>query len=468
MSISIWDLFKYLYKWKIVIILVTVLSFLAASVYVDKHQTYSAKVVIQYNDKCISGGKTLDGELFDSNEIKSPRVILNVLKELGYSNKKIESVREHISIAPITPKSVESLREAKQKLGEEYHFYPKTFAITYHGNSSQEATRNILTSIVENYFKYYSETYLYLASLNEVDYSVNQMNFDYIEQAEQIDENLKQTIESLSSYSRDSRGYRAPATGMTFDDLLKEFQEIQDFSMPKIFSKIYKGQVTQNKDLLLSKYRERLESYERDMNNFSFKANIALDRMSAYENANKNASQEASTADSENSVTVMQGIEHDADNSVDKETTYDDLITSYSNDSVAANNKKVDMEYCQYIIDQFTGPKANDVNYEEYESEVKTSIAQVLERLEELYKQANINISSYNSYIPALHIKKLSGVNCSGNISGSVYELIAIIGGFSLSCLMALTYEIMKKYALYAKIKEENGEDNEEIKETEE
>ncbi len=465
MSISVWDLFKYLYKWKIFIVIVTIAAFFMATVYVDRSQTYSSKVIIQYDDACISQGKTLDGKTFDVNEIKSPRVILNVLNDLGYKNKKIESVRENITVSAITPKTVENLKSAKEKLGEEYSFFPKTFMITYKGNSSFESTRDILSSLVANYFKYYSETYLYLATLNEVDYNVNKKNFDYIEQAEQIEDNLKQTITALSSYSKDSMGYRSPTTGLTFSDLLKDFERINEYSMPKIFSKIFEGQVTKDEAILIDRYRERLESNMRDMANSAYKAEVAKDRMDSYLNANLNLfnPDEENGGENPDSVSIMQGVEHDDSNAVDEQTTYDNLITGYANDSISANNKKIDMEYCQSIIDKFKLEKSPDINYEEYEAEVKDEIEAVLVSLEELYKKANINISDYNEYIPAFHIKKLSGVSYFENMSGSVLKLIAIIGGFGMSCVAAIVYEIMKKYALYSKENDDNddADDNE-------
>ena len=451
MSITIWDLFKYLFKWKILIIAVLILSFVAATLYVDSRQTYSAKVIIQYNDSCISDGKTLDGNLFDANEIKAPKVILNVLQELGYENKKIESVRENISISPITPKTVENLKEAKEKLGEEYQFFPKTFTITYKGNSSFEATRDILTSVIANYFKYYSETYLYLATLTEVDYSLNQKDFDYLEQAEQIKENLKHTVESLSNYARDSTGYRSPTTGLTFDDLLKDFERIEEFTMPNIFSKIYEGQVTKDKALLISKYTERRESDVRERENLEYKASLTNDRLDAYVEANKrvpNAYNEEDGGDGRgNSAYIIQEVEYDHESTIDETTTYDALITSYANDSVAANNKKIDAEYCSDIIERFSAEKNAGIDYAQYENDVKTSIDEVLERLEGLYQKANRNISDYNAYIPALHIKKLSGVSYYGNISGSVYKLIALVGAFAVSCIGVFVYEIIKKYS---------------------
>ena len=462
MSISIWDLFKYIFKWKILIVVVVVVSFLGAKFYVDKKQTYSAKVVIQYNDSCISEGKTLDGALFDSNEIKSPKVILNVLNELGYETKKIESVRESISISPVTPKTVENLKAAKEKLGEEYQFFPKTFTITYKGNSSFEETRDILSSVIANYFKYYSETYLYLATLNEIDYNLNKRDFDYLEQVEQINENLNQTIESLTNYAHDSVGYRSTTTGLTFDDLLKDFERIDEFSIPNIYSKIYEGQVSKDEKLLIEKYTERLEDNKREMTNLNYKADLTVDRMDTFVEANKDVPNSYNDKDDSSnlSIAIIQDVEYDHTGEVDETTTYDALITSYANDSVAANNKKIDADYCKYVINCFNREKDPSISTAKYTQDVETSIADVLERLETLYEKANINISDYNSYIPALHIKKLSGVHYYGNISGAVYKLIAIIGGGALSCIAVCAYEIMKKYSVLNKA-DKDGDDKE-------
>lgn len=456
MSISIWDLFKYLFKWKIFIITVTVLAFLLAGYYTDTMQTYSAKVVIQYNDSCISQGKTLDAQVFDANEIKSPKVVLNVLKDLGYSSKKIESVRERITISGITPKTVENLKSAKEKLGEEYKFFPKTFTITYKGDSSVENTRDTLSSLVKNYFKYYSDTYLYLATLNEVDYNINEKNFDYLEQAEQIEENLEQTINALANYSKDSMGYRSPSTGLTFDDLRRDFERINEYSMPIIFSKIFEGQVTKNEELLINKYRERVDTNLIEMQNALYKADLARDRMDYYANANIDLPDVESPSDLDRSV--IQGIERDEDNAVNEQTTYDNLVTGYANDSIAANSKRIDVEYCQQVIDNFM--KEKNPEFEGYEEEVKAEIAEVLDDLNELYQKANMTISDYNTFIPSLHIKKLSGVSYYENLSGSVYKLIALIGGFGMSCAIAILYEIMKKYAAYSIKEEDDDEDN--------
>ena len=467
MSLSVWDLIKYFYKWKWGIIGFTVFCLVFTNFYINEKQTYSSKVIIQYSDPCISNGKTLDGATFDPNEIKAPAVILNVLKDLGYENKKIDSVRENISISSITPTTVENLKASKEKLGEEYTYYPNTFVITYKGNSSFESTRDILSSVISNYCKYYSEMYLYGATLNEIDRDLNKKNFDYIEQTEQIHDNVTQTIEALTAYAKDSAGYRSPSTGMTFNDLLKEFERVNEYSVSQIFSKIYEGQVTKDKTLLINTYTERIESNRRDEEIYNYKADMAKDKMDAYVNANRNVPNAFNEEnDSGSSANIIPGVEYDKDRDVDVQTTYDALIVNYSNDKITANSKKLEAEYCQSVIEKFLLPVEEGKDYGQYETEVKNEIENVLLTLDDLYKKANMNIDDYNAYLPALHIKKLSGVGYYENLSGSLYKVIALIGGFALSTVIAMAYEIIKNYSKFD-IKNDEDDEKKEEKEAE-
>ena len=153
MKLTIWDLFKYIWKHKLMIVLGTALSLIAANLYVNNIQTYSAEVVIRYKDACVSEGKALDGSEFDSNEIVSPKVIATADRNLTF-NITDDKIRANTKITPIIPSAAQSLAESKQKLGEEYEYHPNTFRIKYKGNSSYYQTRDTLDKLIDSYFKY--------------------------------------------------------------------------------------------------------------------------------------------------------------------------------------------------------------------------------------------------------------------------------------------------------------------------
>lgn len=461
MKLTIWDLFKYIWKHKVMIVLGTVLSLIAANLYVNKIQTYSAEVVIRYKDACVSDGKALDGSEFDSNEIVSPKVIATADRNLTF-NITDDKIRANTKITPIIPSAAQSLADSKQKLGEEYEYHPNTFRIKYKGNSSYYQTRDTLDKLIDSYFKYYNEKYLYLASVSEIDHNLNNGEYDYLEQAEIMQDNIDKAIEVLNGYVS-TNAYRSPSTGMTFDNMIDEFEYLSEFKMPLIFSQIYTARLSNNKDLLINKYSERREQNLLNAKNSSEKAATAEDKMNAYVNANVKVpnSYNYSKDDNNDDVMIIQDVHDDnTSRTIQPQTTYDNLIKNYVTDSVGANDNSIDSEHCQKVIDIFSTAADSGVDYIEYENSVKSEIAETLDELKGMYQTAYKLIDDYNAYIPTSHIECLTGVRYYENVYASLYYLIAIVIGFSLLCVLAIAIETIKRYAAYSKSGTENDADS--------
>mgnify|MGYP004603983445 CR=1 FL=1 len=450
MRLTVWDLIRYLYKHKFFIMICVVCSFILSKLYVDKIQTYSAEVVIRYKDGCVSNGYSLDGSKFDVNEIVSPKVIANANKDLSF-NVTDDGIRANTKIIPIVPSSEEKLKESKQKLGEEYEYHPNVFKILYKGNHSYYETRDTLDKLIDNYFKYYNEKYLYLASVSEVDYDLNKQDYDYLEQAEILQSNIDSTISILESYVGNNE-YRSPTTGLTFNDLINEFTYLSEFKLPLIFSRIYTARLTLDKDLLINKYTERKEQSGLMNKNNSEKATLAEDRMKAYVKANVDVpnSYNSNKNNGDDDITIIQDV-HDDERRISSQTTYDTLIKNYVTDSTAANDNSIDLKQCEDIIKIFSSPADKSADYAEYEKLVKSDISDTLAKLKNLYTTAFELIDDYNAYVPSKHIESLTGIRYYKNVYSSLYYLIAVIIGFVLSCIIALAIEIMRRYAYFNK-----------------
>lgn len=451
MKLTIWDLFTYLYKHKLMIAAGTICAVLLANIYVNKIQTYTAEIVIKYKDACVSKGLTLDGSAFDSNEIVAPKVVSSANKNLPYKITE-DDIRANTKIIPVVPDSKTKLRESKEKLGEEYEFHPNTFRIKYNGGSSVYKTRDTLDKLIDSYFKYYNEKYLYLAMLSEIDGNLNNGAYDYIEQAEILQENIQSTVEVLQSYVSDKE-YRSPSTGLTFKDMLAKFSDMEEYKIPLIFSQIYTARLSVNPSLLISKYTERREQHLLKSKNLSEKALLAEDRMNAYVGANKEVPNSYNYNNKQNNdnVAIIQDVHDDyRENRIQPQTTYDTLIKNYVSDSVASNDNVIDANHCAYVVDVFSTPAHPGIDYAAYETAVKKEIGDMLGELKKLYKTAFKLIDDYNAYVPAQHIECLTGVRYYENVYASFYYLVAAVIGFSLLCLLAVTLEIMKRYAEYA------------------
>ena len=452
MKLTIWDLFHDLYKHKLMIIIGTLCALVLANLYVDRIQTYSAEVVIRYKDACVSNGYSLDGSVFDSSEIVSPKVVAFADRNLPFDITD-DGIRANTKIIPIVPSTDQNLQEAKEKQGEEYEYHPNTFRIKYKGNSSYYQTRDTLDKLIDGYFKYYNEKYLYLATISEVDYHLSGGEYDYLEQAEILQNNIENAITVLGGYVTDD-AYRSPSTGLTFQDMIAKFEYLSEYDMPLIFSQIYTARLSVNKDLLINKYTERQEQHRLDQKNAEEKAAMAEDRMNAYVSANVDVpnSYNYNQDGNDDNVMIIQDV-HDRryENRVDPQTTYDTLIKNYVADSIGANNSVIDAEHCAKVVETFASPADPSVSYEEYEIAVKAEIAAVLTKLRDMYQTAFSLIDDYNAYVPARHIECLTGVRYYENVYASFYYLVALVIGFMLLCVLAIAIETVKRYAAYQK-----------------
>ncbi len=440
MKLTIWDLFRFLLKGKWVIISITIITFLAAMFYVNRKQTYTANVIIKYEDSCISRGQTLKGTSFDVEEIISPDVMLRVIEDTGLSSQKMDSIRNKITITPIEDTAQIKLKEANQKNGIEYEYYPNAFCVSYDGSSSFEQTRSILNSVINNYFDYYANEYLYLASIKEVDYTLNSKDFDYIEQAELIEKNVKNTVSSLSSYSRDSNNYVSPSNGISFNMLINNFEQMDTYLIPQIFEKIYNGKITKNKPLLINKYTERKESYLRVKDNEEFLASKTKEKMDAYVEANldvPNAYHESGSYTQDE-----LGVIKDVDESfrvVIGRTSYDSLFRDYADSLTSAKTNLILAGNCDNVIGKFENDTVSQGGSEKV---VEAMIKQCLEELRPIYAETFDVIEDYNSYLLPKHVTKLCDICYFPNLSYTVYGFISIVLGFGLSCVAVIAYEI--------------------------
>lgn len=451
MKLTIWDLFIFLFRHKIMIALTVMAAFFLSLAYVNHKQTYSSEVIIRYKDNCVSQGRALDGSEFDANEIISPKVIINANKDLPFEITD-NGIRANTTITPVVDDSQTAIKEAKLKQGEEYEHHSSIYRVIYSGNHSFFESRDTLDRLIDNYFKFYNEKYIYLATVSEIDYDLNQGAFDYIEQAEIMQNNIDNAITVLQSYDQNGE-YRSPTTGLTFADLIEEFSTLSEVKMPLIFSKIYTAKLSKDTPLLLDKYTERKEQNELNAKNSYEKSVLAEDRMNAYVQANVDVpnSYNSNKDEGDDDVTIIREVEDDWIEKIQEQTTYDTLIKNYVNDSIGVNNSNIDAQHCQDIINIFSSPAADWIDRGQYQQEVEQEVAQTLVKLKDLYTTAFALIDDYNSYIPQKHLECLTGIRTYKNVYTSIYVLLALCAAFVFACLAAIVYEIIKKYARYNK-----------------
>ncbi len=447
MTITIWEIFKYIYKWKTLIVLITCAALAAAYLYVGRIQTFHSEIIIRYEDFNNETGLTNSGKEINVYEILSPNIIAEALDAMD-SNQTVESVRSSMSITPIIPSDVSEIQEAKLKSGEEYSYYPNEFSIKYadHAGNGSNYVRDLLDAIIKNYTVYFSEKYLNQLSVPEIDFDVQNGSHDYLEIAEIFSEHTEDAITNLSELANISGGYRSPATGFTFSDLTTEYTMFKNYDLPTLFSDILRGQITQNEELLLKNYTYRRDQFYLNQKNETEKSDLALDLMRKFAKSNEdvpnsyNYAKDNANNDNIDTTDVVFGNEM-----TKSKTTYDELVNRYVTAGVEAIAEKSDGDYCQYILDVFSSDVDPAIDRDALLAKITDEIGVLRNEWDRLTKLTTQTISDYNAYCASQNISYVSGVDVRKTVNLQLYLIIAFILGFSLSVILALTFEITKK-----------------------
>lgn len=442
-------IFKYIKRLlPFVFILSAVLSVLI-NISLTKERTYSASAVINYNYESAEQGKTpIDTDL-DVNEIKSSSIMSKVIDRLslsdGYSADKLSS---RVTVTEVPDPDKEAQKEAKLKEGEDYTYVPTTYIVEFTATNSEgrEFAQTMLDEILDTYFSVFGENYINVDHIsNNID-KIYDNDYDYIQMAEQIDDTIEQTINTL--YDRDSAYpyYRSTETGTSFGDLIDEFTFIKDVTLKDLFSKIYRYQITKSKSLLNADYNTRIDNNAISGSNERAMFDDVEEVIDAYVYKMRESGNTDITADYILNEVHEKNIT-DGDGNVitkgDQTVTYDELIYAWRdhdlNDALAA----IDTAYCRYVLDTFnsctgacggtcggsdkTCTQLSNPDYAAEEQDVANSIKEMSDKLSELYDLTVSTSSEYNEYLGCKNISILSTASTRESINVTLYSVIAFV-----------------------------------------
>lgn len=442
-------IFKYIKRLlPFVFILSAVLSVLI-NISLTKERTYSASAVINYNYESAEQGKTpIDTDL-DVNEIKSSSIMSKVIDRLslsdGYSADKLSS---RVTVTEVPDPDKEAQKEAKLKEGEDYTYVPTTYIVEFTATNSEgrEFAQTMLDEILDTYFSVFGENYINVDHIsNNID-KIYDNDYDYIQMAEQIDDTIEQTINTL--YDRDSAYpyYRSTETGTSFGDLIDEFTFTKDVTLKDLFSKIYRYQITKSKSLLNADYNTRIDNNAISGSNERAMFDDVEEVIDAYVYKMRESGNTDITADYILNEVHEKDIT-DGDGNVitkgDQTVTYDELIYAWRdhdlNDALAA----IDTAYCRYVLDTFnsctgacggtcggsdkTCTQLSNPDYAAEEQDVANSIKEMSDKLSELYDLTVSTSSEYNEYLGCKNISILSTASTRESINVTLYSVIAFV-----------------------------------------
>ena len=444
------QILRYLKKLLPVIVAFCLVATYAVYFKLSASNTYIASEVIHYNDEQAEKGLAPTGDKLDVNEIKSSAVMSKVVDKMGLTGiYSVDNLISRIDITPIEDKDKVAQKDAKLEEGEEYIYEPSTFIVSFAATSGEgpDFARTILDETLDVYFEQFSQKYVNVAPANNTIENLNKNDYDFIEMMELIDTSIDNTLTTLYQRMEQNNYYRATETGVSFAELVDDFNYLRQVKVSSLFSKIYKYQITKNKNVLVSDYTTRI-----DNNNISNEKDKSIVEdvvtvINAYvkkmrESGNTNISYEY----------ILDNLhERNLQDYVgDQTVTYDELIYSWRDRNESKEHAIIDSAYCSYILNTFTSCTGRcrgecktsdltctelcDEEYAEIRADVEREIDTLLNELTVLYDTTTKTNNEYNKYLGASYISVLSSASVRESVNVPLYTAIAFFFLMVLCC----------------------------------
>ncbi|MBE6915726.1 MAG: diguanylate cyclase [Ruminococcaceae bacterium] len=444
------QILRYLKKLLPLIVVFCLLATYAVYFKLSRSNTYIASEVIHYNDEQAELGLAPTGDKLDVNEIKSSVVMSKVVDNMGLTGiYSVDSLISRIDITPIEDKDKVAQKEAKLEEGEEYIYEPSTFIVSFASTSGEgpDFARTILDQTLDVYFERFSQNYVNVAPANNTIENLDKNDYDFIEMMELIDTSVNETLNTLYQRMEQNNYYRSTETGVSFAELVDDFNYLRQVKVSSLFSKIYKYQITKNKSVLVSDYTTRI-----DNNNISnAKDESIVEDVLAVIDAYVKKMRDSGNTNITYEYILDEIHERNIQDYVgDQTVTYDELIYSWRDHNESKEHAVIDSAYCNYILDTFTACTGGcggvcqnsaltcsalcNAQYAAVKEEVEREIDTLLTELNALYDTTRKTNEEYNKYLGASYISVLSSASVRESINVPLYTAIAFCFLMVLCC----------------------------------
>lgn len=442
------QLVRYLRRWWWLIAVVSAISGILFYSFISSRQTYRAQTMIEFTNVQAEEGLYPSGDAIDVQEIRSSSVISNALASIGVDSG-VDSVRSRVSIAESLTDEQKAIQTVKWNNGEAYEVFPTQYIITYTSSRQESSTdaRRILEAIVDSYIQLYSEKYVSISKVPNSVESLQNLNYDYIEWAEIIDEFIKLDRDYLQKMKGMRTEYRSSITGYSFQDLYNEYNLIYSVYLPSLYSTILNYHVTRNRELLTARYQYRIDQNNLNIKTYEESLILVTEMINSYTDKNHDtmdyhwrSEQEENDANSGaqgNRYVLGQVYDFEGrQNYKPEEITYDSVMQRYINLRGDISLKEIDNDYCNYVLSSFVN--AHGEASESQVKEVEDLISLIESKLKTLDKLLTATAAEHSEVETIRNVRVRSTVDVGEMTNVKLYTMMIVVVFFVFGIVGAI------------------------------
>lgn len=437
------DLLRYLKKWWFIIMLVTAVGCLGVYEFISSRQSYTATAVIQYAGANASEGLNADGTRIDPSEITSASVINKTIQDLGLT-ASTESIRPRISVQEVIPEDEKTKKETALSNGDEYEYYPTTYAVSFTVDSkgATDYARNVLDSVLTNYFQYYSETHVDADIFPNNASNVSVANYEYIDCVEILRNNANESVAFLQKKADEKYGFYSVKSGYSFSDLVSEYEYLTKNALNDLYAYIIEHKLVRDHTLLVNTKKNAILRYQLQIdslnNNISEAKDIidqfgdkTLDGAAVY-SANRNAD------GGETQIITDVVRDYTTQPSGNVTTTYDKLIRHYADLHAERIDAAIAQGKAQEILDAYADVTRNTDPASAEAQWASDRIDELVQKFTSLYELSLETVEEFNQVNGADNIKMKNSIVVNAKLNLKLYAALSVILFLFLGCFCAI------------------------------
>ena len=459
MNHHVLKLLKYIKKFLIFIILFCLISLFGVYSLLHSKLEYKATVTIEYTNTDAEKGLAPDGSKIDPTEITSSKNISNVIENLNL-NVSADYIRNRLNIEEVIPDEEQEKKDAALQNGTEYEYFPTSYEITFTVDSSKskEFASDVLNNLISEYYVSYSENHINKEQVPANTNTLLNNSYDYLESVEIINSTISYIIGYLDIQETAYPDYRSAKTGYSFKDLYNIYTNISTDDVPNLFSYIFQNKVTKDYQVLIEKYKNRINKDKLDIKNKKLELKELKSLIDSYAKKSKEQNIYNSKNENNDDQVILKDIE---ESSTKNKTTYDDLIIQYVGMLEEKDKLYTDINYCKNVLKIYnkeikTSKIVCDNIKEKISDELKITkhnyeiLAETSNELNEVLGADNINTASNIVVVQSFNLKLYM------TMAIVVFLVIGCCGSIVIGRLYDIIFNILyvdKKTGLYNRIK---------------
>ena len=239
--------------------------------------------IVQFSYDGVEEGLDPKGARLDVNKIKSPQIVEPMLEALGYTDVErvnAETVRQFITIEGQVPQDVvdrltvittiatNSSAVTNLEKVLDISYFPTQYMISLDAGElglSIEAAQMLLDGVLENYRRYFYDTYADVQMMGVAVKGIDYLDYDYTEALDVLSSQITTMSSYVSGLEQRASDFRSVATGYTFADINASLEIVHSTDIALADALVFSYNLTKDRTLLATHLTYQVEENERQL-----------------------------------------------------------------------------------------------------------------------------------------------------------------------------------------------------------